>query len=269
MNAHPVVGVGTWERIVLGRLGPSGGFEASANPPEISVSAAGILQPLPIAGAALTLPAHHSGAARDWAHDSAGIDQIDALRAAEYGLLATLLRQAPDRDTLQRLASLQGDAAPLGQAHTSLAAVAASSDPEAVQREFFNLFVGLARGELMPYASYYLTGFLNDRPLARVRQELAAIGLEAVESLREPEDHIAILCEVMAGLAGRHFDREAAAERRFFERHLQPWAGHFFADLERAEEARFYRPVGTLGRLFMAIESEALAIAAAPGEDPG
>ncbi|MGH7069443.1 MAG: TorD/DmsD family molecular chaperone [Acetobacteraceae bacterium] len=249
-------------------LGPIGGFQAAANGIGISGSAAATGQPIEISGSHPSLPRYNPEAARDTDLACASIDEVDSLRAAEYGLLATLLREAPDRDTLKRLTSLQGDAAPLGRAHTALAEVAATTDPQEVEREFFNLFVGLARGELLPYASYYLTGSLNDRPLVRVRQDLAAIGLEAVESLREPEDHIAILCEVMARFAGRHFDGEAGAERRFFERHLQPWAGHFFADLERSEEARFYRPVGTLGRLFMAIESEALAIAAAPGEDP-
>ncbi len=189
-----------------------------------------------------------------------GLDEIDLLRSGEYALLSTLLRQAPERETVERLAALEGGAARLGRAHMALAEAAAASDPEALQSEFFGLFVGLGRGELLPYASYYLTGFLNERPLARVRQGLASIGLEAAECLREPEDHIAILCEVMAGLASRRFAADAMVERQFFERHLLPWAGHFFADLEAARSARFYRSVGTLGRLFMAVEAEAYAL---------
>lgn len=194
-----------------------------------------------------------------------GLDEIDLLRSGEYALLSTLLRQAPEREIVARLTALEGSATRLGGAHAALAEAAAASDPEALQSEFFDLFVGLGRGELLPYASYYLTGFLNERPLARVRQDLASIGLEAVECLREPEDHIAILCEVMAGLASRRFAADTMIERRFFERHLRPWAGHFFADLEAARSARFYRSVGTLGRLFMAVEAEAYALDAPAG----
>lgn len=202
------------------------------------------------------------GSAPGAARAFADLDEVNALRAGEYGLLATLLRSAPDQGTLARLTALRGDATPLGRAHTALAEAARVSDPEAVEREFFTLFVGLGRGELLPYASYYLTGFLHDRPLARIRQDLAAMGLEAAETLREPEDHIAVLCEIMAGLAGRRFEGAAGADRQFFERHLKPWAAHFLTDLERAQAAGFYRPVGTLGRLFMTIEADGMAIAA-------
>ncbi len=206
-----------------------------------------------------------SGSASVDTDNQHGLDEIDLLRSGEYALLSTLLRQAPERDILERLAALEGGATRLGHAHTALAEAAAASDPQALQGEFFSLFVGLGRGELLPYASYYLTGFLNERPLARVRQDLASIGLEAVERLQEPEDHIAILCEVMAGLASRRFTTDAVIERQFFERHLLPWAGHFFADLEAAGSARFYRSVGTLGRLFMAVEAEAYALDAPAG----
>ncbi|HEY0570685.1 MAG TPA: molecular chaperone TorD family protein, partial [Enterovirga sp.] len=132
--------------------------------------------------------------------------------------------------------------------------------PDAVSREYFDLLVGVGQGELLPYGSYYLTGFLHGRPLARLREDLGSLGIEAAESLREPEDHIAILCEVMAGLAGRRFAAETGAERRFFERHLEPWATRFFADVETAQLASFYRAVGTVGRMFMAVEAEAFAM---------
>jgi TorA maturation chaperone TorD len=118
----------------------------------------------------------------------------------------------------------------------------------------------VGQGELLPYGSYYLTGFLHGRPLARLRQDLDALGIEADETLREPEDHIAILCEVMAGLAGRQFEAQAGGEKRFFERHLEPWGARFFADVETAQLARFYRAVGTVGRVFMAVEAEAFAM---------
>src|SRR5436853_168488 len=128
------------------------------------------------------------------------IDEIDQLRAAEYGLLSLLLGKAPDADTLSKLAMLKGDASELGMAHVELATAAAASDDHAVSKEFFNLFIGVGRGELLPYASYYLTGFLHERPLARLREDLTRIGIARAEGVAEPEDHAAILCEIMAGL---------------------------------------------------------------------
>ena len=187
-------------------------------------------------------------------------DDIDVLRAQEYALLALLLSRAPTADLLGRLAELRGDASPLGLAHIALADAARTADPDAVSREYFDVFVGVGQGELLPYGSYYLTGFLHGRPLARLRQDLDALGIEADETLREPEDHIAILCEVMAGLAGGRFEAQAGSEKRFFERHVEPWAARFFADVETAQLARFYRAVGTVGRVFMAVEAEAFAM---------
>jgi TorA maturation chaperone TorD len=188
---------------------------------------------------------------------ASGVDEIDLLRSHEYDLLAVLLGRAPTQDVLDRLANLKGDASPLGLAHLALADAAAAVDPDALQREFFDLFVGVGRGELLPYASYYLTGFLHERPLANVRESLGALGIERAKNVFEPEDHIAILCEVMAGLAAGRFETEAGADGRFFERHLRPWAPRFFADLETAKSARFYRAVARVGGLFMDIEAEA------------
>ena len=188
------------------------------------------------------------------------VDEIDQLRAAEYGLLSLLLGKAPDADTLKRVATLKGDASDLGMAHVELAAAAAATDDRAVSKEFFDLFIGLGRGELLPYASYYLTGFLHERPLARVREDLRALGIERAGTSREPEDHIAILLEVMAGLARNDFEAEFVEQARFFERHLKPWAARMFADLEMSPSARFYRAVGRAGRVFMELESEAFTL---------
>jgi len=196
------------------------------------------------------------GAARNVAR----VDEFDLLRAREYALLATLLGSPPTADLLSRLAKLDGDASPLGWVHHVLAAAARQAEPAAVEREYFELFVGVARGELLPYASYYLTGFLNERPLALVREALASLCIERSEENPEPEDHIATLCEVMAGLASGDFPADAAMHRRFFERHLQPWAGDFFADVESARAARFYSAVGALGRVLVEIEAEALTM---------
>jgi TorA maturation chaperone TorD len=195
------------------------------------------------------------------ATEAAIVDEVDGARGREYALLSVLLTRAPDRALLDRLAGLRGDASPLGAAHTALAEAAGRTSVERVEREYFDLFVGLGRGELLPYGSYYLSGFLHERPLARLRAHLARIGIERAEGQSEPEDHAAILCEIMAGLAGGELPAPAGAERELFEQHLTPWIGQFFADLERAEAADFYRPVATLGRVFMAIETAAFALA--------
>jgi TorA maturation chaperone TorD len=199
------------------------------------------------------------GPPEDQVSSKSEVDEIDQLRAAEYGLLSLLLGKAPDADTLSRVAALKGDASDLGMAHIELAAAAAADD-RAVSKEFFDLFIGLGRGDLLPYASYYLTGFLHERPLARVREDLDALGIERAGSSREPEDHIAILLEVMAGLARGDFEADFSEQVRFFERHLKPWASRMFADLEMSRSANFYRAVGRVGRIFMELESEAFTL---------
>jgi TorA maturation chaperone TorD len=189
------------------------------------------------------------------------VHPIDAARAQEYGLLATLLAAAPSRALLEQLALIAGDTTALGRAHAGLAEAATRAVAAKVEREYFDLFVGLGRGELLPYASYYLTGFLNERPLARLRDDLAALGIERVENNSEPEDHAATLCEIMAGFASGRFEASAEAQRAFFEKHVSRWMGRLFVDLEKAESARFYRAVGSLGRVFLEIESEAFTFA--------
>ncbi len=188
------------------------------------------------------------------------IDETDSARSQEYALLAALLARAPDAEFLSRLADLRGDGTPLGLAHMAIGEAASTADAERVSREYFNLFIGLGRGDLLPYASYYLTGFLHDRPLARLRQDLQGIGIERAQGNAEPEDHAAILCEVMAGVIGGRFAVPEGTDRRLFENYIVSWLGRFFADLEGAEHADFYRPVGALGRLFVQIEKEAFAL---------
>lgn len=189
------------------------------------------------------------------------IDPIDTARAQEYALLATLLSSAPSKRLLDQLGALSADATPLGRAHAALAQAAARAVPARLEREYFELFVGLGRGELLPYASYYLTGFLNERPLSRLRADLATLGIERVAHNSEPEDHAAIVCEIMSGFASGQFEAPAGAQRAFFEKHVACWIGRLFADMEGAEGATFYRAVGALGRLFIEIETEAFTFA--------
>jgi TorA maturation chaperone TorD/DNA-binding transcriptional regulator YdaS (Cro superfamily) len=189
------------------------------------------------------------------------IDPIDAGRAQEYALLAALLSSAPSAALLDRIAQLKGGATPLGRAHATLAGAASVAVASEIEREYFDLFVGLGRGELLPYASYYLTGFLNERPLSRLRDDLAALGIERVENNSEPEDHAATLCEIMACFAAGRFPASPEAQRAFFEKHVSRWMGRLFADMEKAETAKFYRSVGTLGRVLLEIETEAFTFA--------
>ena len=188
------------------------------------------------------------------------IDEIDVLRGSEYALLAVLMGAAPNADLLSRVAGLRGDATALGMAHLELADAARAAHESAVSREYFNLFVGVGRGEFLPYGSWYQTGFLHERPLARVREDLDILGVERDGPSKEPEDHIAILCEVMAGMAQGRFEADLDAQARFFERHIEPWAARFFADLELCAAATFYKSVARVGRTFIELEAEAFKL---------
>ena len=190
------------------------------------------------------------------------VDEIDRARAQEYALLATLLSRGPDSGLISRVALLPGDASPIGVAHTALGEAAARASEESVAREYFALFAGLGAGQLLPYASHYLTGSLYGRPLARLRETLQQLGIEKAPERSEPEDHAAILCEIMAGLVDGGITAAAGAERDFFEQHLLPWIGRFFADLEHAKAADFYARVGALGRTFIDVERQAFALPA-------
>jgi TorA maturation chaperone TorD len=190
----------------------------------------------------------------------ANLDDVARGRAQEYALLARLLRDPPDAAFLKQLGQLRGDETALGAAHRQLAETAKITSVADVEREFFGLFIGVGRGELLPYASYYVTGFLHERPLARLRQDLSRFGIARADGVAEPEDHAGILCEIMAGLAGGQLPASEAADRTIFENHIAPWMPRFFADLERAEAAQFYKRVGTIGRTFIEIEADALAL---------
>lgn len=191
-----------------------------------------------------------------------GVDEIDRARAQEYALLAILLSRSPNTEMIGRLALLGGDATRLGVVHAALGLAAARTDEARAKREFFDLFTGLGQGELLPYASHYLAGSLYGRPLARLREAFQSLGIERKTGHSEPEDHVAILCEIMAGLVGGDIACPPGSDRAFFEEHLAPWVGRFFADLERAQSADFYTRVGSLGRVFVGIETEAFALSA-------
>ncbi len=186
------------------------------------------------------------------------VSEEDVLRAQLYEFLATLLRVEPTDAVVKQVADLSGDDTPIGQASSTLAHLAQKMDGTSVRNEYVDLFIGVGRGELLPYCSYYLTGFLNEKPLAKLRQDMAAIGIARADGVKEPEDHIASLCDMMAGLIRGQFSRSftLAEQASFFKKHLAPWASLFFNDLESAKNAVFYAPVGSIGKVFMDIESK-------------
>ncbi|QGX97041.1 molecular chaperone TorD [Roseovarius faecimaris] len=192
------------------------------------------------------------------------IAQEDRLRADLYNFLGLMLSAPPDQLLLDQCAGLSGDESDLGQAIGALSRVARVTKPKKVESEFNALFIGLGRGELLPYASYYLTGFLNEKPLAVLRTDMAARGITRAANVFEPEDNIASLMEMMGGMIVGRFGKPAPLDdqKLFFNKHIAPWAGHFFSDLEGAKNSVLYASLGSVGKAFMEIEREAFRLTA-------
>jgi len=187
------------------------------------------------------------------------IDETDQLRVNVYRLLARLLRQPPDAALRAVLTQMTGDDSELGQAISDLANTAATTSLAASRDEYDVLFIGLGRGIMTPFGSYYLTGFMHEKPLARLRDDMRPLGIARNDDVKDPEDHVAALMEMMAGLIDGSFGtvQPASAQQVFFDRHVASWTPHFFKDLESCPSAGFFKPVGRIGRLFMAIEQGA------------
>ena len=186
----------------------------------------------------------------------------DSVRANVYGLLAALLAGPPPQEIFDLLASIDSPSADgLGTAWRELKRAAGNADVETVDDEYHDLFIGVGRGELIPYGSWYLTGFVMDRPLAVLRSDLVALGFERRDDVKEPEDHAAALLETMALIAASP-EHGIDVQRRFFDRHVATWMPTFFVDLQTADSARFYRAVGQFGDRFMAFETKYLSIVA-------
>ncbi len=190
------------------------------------------------------------------------LDAEEELRSQLYRLLAFFLHRPPDADGLEIASGMRGDDTDLGKAIAAFAKIAAKSNPATITHEFHDLFVGIGRGELLPYGSYYLTGFLHEKPLAKLRSDMAKLGIERRENVKEPEDHIAALCEMMSGLIAGDFDTVADLDRQkqFFNAHVGSWAKHFFTDLEAAKSSVLYGALGAVGRCFMEIEEVAFTM---------
>ncbi|WP_425467333.1 TorD/DmsD family molecular chaperone [Parasedimentitalea maritima] len=196
--------------------------------------------------------------------DEVRVTEEDRLRADLYNFLGLLLATPPEQMLLEQTAVLSGDDGDLGTAINALAKLASLSKAATVESEFNKLFIGLGRGELLPYASYYLTGFLNEKPLAALRRDMAARGMTRGQNVYEPEDNIASLMEMMGALIVGRFGEPASLvdQKTFFNKHIGPWAGHFFSDLEAAKNSVLYASVGAVGRVFMEIESEGFRMSA-------
>ena len=190
--------------------------------------------------------------------NDAEIDEEQRYRASAYALIAALLRAAPDQAMLDRLGSLprqvSTDADDFLLAMSTLALSAKHHSPSSIDEEFHNLFIGLGKGEVVPYGSWYLTGFLMEKPLSDLREDLARLGYERNASVVEPEDHVAALCEVLSLMIADGVN--LSVQNNFFQSHMVSWLGGFFADLSEAKSATFYKAVGRFGASFILLENE-------------
>ena len=184
-------------------------------------------------------------------------------RAGAYNMLAALLRQPPQQNILNSvsgLANAGGEKDDLAIAMSMLGLSARSATPVELDDEFHVLFIGLGRGELVPYGSWYLTGFLMEKPLGVLRSDLAQMGFSRNEKTCEPEDHIAALCEVMGLIINEGRDLEQ--QKLFFDKHISCWMGQFFDDLSQAKSAVFFRAVARFGKAFFDFEKHYLSMSA-------
>jgi TorA maturation chaperone TorD len=180
-------------------------------------------------------------------------------RVGAYGMLAQLLRNPPDQQTLNRVSEFAGLTAKTDELALSMSMLGLSANTsrsDTVDDEFHDLFIGMGRGELVPYGSWYQTGYLMERPLGRLRNDLRLLGFQRQEGVTEPEDHVAALCEVMAMLIQEQ--RPIEVQARFFETHMASWLARFFRDLSEAQAAVFYKAVGRFGNAYIVLEKRYL-----------
>jgi TorA maturation chaperone TorD len=192
------------------------------------------------------------------------VGEEEQFRAQFYLLLSRLLGAPADAELLKLIQNLEGDDTAIGAAISELTSLAQDISVEKATEEYDELFIGVTQGELIPFKSYYLTGFLNEKPLAELREHMDELGIAKSEDVAEPEDHIAFLLEMMHGLIVGSFGKPAtiSEQNKFFENHIACWAPKFFEDLEAAEAANLFVPIGRIGKLFMEVEGEAFLIAA-------
>ncbi len=183
---------------------------------------------------------------------------LQQFRADSYALLGSLLSQPPSQQLLHWLTQIElGDdqQSAMREAWGVLQLAASRAQVEQVSEEYHTLFIGVGRGELMPFGSWYMTGFLMEKPLVELRQDLEQLGFERDPDVREPEDHIAALCQVLAMLVSPNAAVDSIQQRQFFERHLASWWQRFFEDLQASQTSHFYSAVGRFAELFFEQES--------------
>ena len=192
------------------------------------------------------------------------IDEEDQVRADFYALLATLFYRAPDERLLQAIMISPEPAAAsdpaLAMAWMALAAASGVVTPDALNDEFETLFIGVGRAPVMLYGSFYQAGFLNEKPLAELRTDLAAMGFSRGGAVQETEDHVAALCDVMrAMILGDVVSLPATLEgqRRFFMKHLQPWVLLCCDATIINENSNYYKHVAAFAKCFFKIEIQA------------
>ncbi|GLP97551.1 TorD/DmsD family molecular chaperone [Paraferrimonas sedimenticola] len=182
------------------------------------------------------------------------ISENDQLRADIYQIIAALFRQHPSQELLNFLAEIEveQDGTDIAESWNALKLAAQTAQTDTLEDEYFDLFIGVGRGELLPYGSYYITGSLMDKPLALLRQDLSQLGFERQEEVKEPEDHVAALCEVMSALL---LEAPKHQQLGFYQRHLSGWIARFCQDVAKAKNASFYAIVGQLADQFFAREA--------------
>jgi TorA maturation chaperone TorD len=197
-----------------------------------------------------------------------GVVPEDETRAVCYGLFAHLFSAPPSSALLGTIAQhnlIQSEAAtPLGVAWRQLQEIASDSDPARLRQEYDDLFAGVGKPEIMLQGCYYLTGFLMEKPLAKLRDHLDELGFARRQSVAESEDHISALCEVMRVLIAGYAGEPSApieTQHEFFLRHIAPWAPKLAAALEQNKVSTFYAHAGKFIQAFFQIEHESFEIA--------
>lgn len=193
------------------------------------------------------------------------VSSADLERADMYALLAHLFYGPPSSQLLRMVAAVQTPAAAQGSAFAeawrAFAGAAAKADPQQARQEYEALFYGPGRAQVMLYGSYYLAGFMMERPLGELREDLARLGLGRQGSVPEPEDHIAALCDVMRLLILGVGDRPPAGlgvQKEFFARHIKPWYPRLTQSLTGTQGAQFYSLAGRLMQAFFDLEAQSL-----------
>nr|WP_264302250.1 molecular chaperone [Vibrio harveyi] len=174
------------------------------------------------------------------------------MRTEIYLVLSALFRSVPSEEMIEFLTSLEVEPSEsaMQKAWIALQQAAKDSNREALEDEYQDLFIGIGRGEVMPFGSWHMTGAMMEKPLAEIRHDLELLGFERDENVKEPEDHIAALCEVMSMLTGEEEDLQQAV----FNKHIAPWFSSFTQQLENAESANFYKPAAQLCEAFLTLE---------------